>query len=68
MKESEMKESIPLTLKNIQQFLGGVVNLRGENIKVKIEEVFEDLRCKSPESSNDLMDSDVICEGGECAI
>ena len=66
--ESEIYESVPLTLKNIQQFLGGVVNLRGENIKVNIDEVFEDLRCKSPESSNDMMDSDVICEGGECDI
>jgi hypothetical protein len=68
IKEYEIQESLPLTLKNIQHFLGGVVNLRGENIKVNIDEVFEDLRCKSPESSNDMMDSDVICEGGECNI
>jgi hypothetical protein len=66
--ESELQESVPLTLKNIKQFLGGVVNLRGENITVNIDEVFEDLRCKSPESSNGMMDSDVICEGGEYNI
>ena len=67
-KESEIKELIPLTLKNIQQFFGGVVKLGGENIKVKIDEVFEDKRSMYSESSNELMDSDVVCQGGECDI
>jgi hypothetical protein len=67
-KESEIKELIPLTLKNIQQFFGGVVKLGGENIKVKIDEVFEDKRSRCSDSSNELMDSDVVCQGGECDI
>ena len=68
IKESEIKEVIPLTLKNIQQFFGGVVKLGGENIKVKIDEVFEDKKSRRSDSSNELMDSDVVCQEGECDI
>lgn len=68
IKESEIKELAPLTLKNIQNFLGGVVKLGGENIKVKIDEVIDDKRSRHSDSSNELMDSDVVCEGGDCNI
>lgn len=61
---SENIELAPLTLKNVQQFFGDVVKLRGES-KVKIDNIFEDLRRKSPDSLNALMDSDVICEVDE---
>ena len=63
VKESEFKEIAPLTLKNIQNFFGGVVKLGGENIKVKIDEVIEDKRSRRSDSSNELLDSDVVCEG-----
>jgi hypothetical protein len=68
IKESENKDLIPLTLKNIQNYLGDVVKLGGENIKVKIDEVIDDKRSRHSDSSNELMDSDVVCEGGECNI
>jgi len=42
--------------------------LGGENIKVKIDEVIDDKRSRHSDSSNELMDSDVVCEGGECNI
>jgi hypothetical protein len=64
----EIKDVAPLTLKNIQNFFGGVVKLGGENIKVKIDEVIDDKRSRHSDSSNELMDSDVVCEGGECNI
>ena len=64
----ENKDVAPLTLKNIQNFFGGVVKLGGENIKVKIDEVIDDKRSRHSDSSNELMDSDVVCEGGECNI
>jgi hypothetical protein len=68
IKESENKDLVPLTLKNIQNYLGDVVKLGGENIKVKIDEVIDDKRSRHSDSSNELMDSDVVCEGGECNI
>jgi hypothetical protein len=68
IKETENKDVAPLTLKNIQNFFGGVVKLGGENIKVKIDEVIDDKRSRHSDSSNELMDSDVVCEGGDCNI
>ena len=66
--ELENKDVAPLTLKNIQKFFGSVVKLGGENIKVKIDEVIEDKRSRHSDSSNELMDSDVVCEGDNCKI
>jgi hypothetical protein len=63
-REFENIELAPLTLKNVQHFLGDVVKLRGES-KVKIDNICEDLHRKSPDSLNALMDSDVVCEKEE---
>jgi len=66
-KDFEIKEYIdrkerPITLKNMKQYLGNVVRLGNENIKFKIEEIIEDKRSRNSDSSNEMMDIDVICE------
>jgi hypothetical protein len=60
-KETEYKEQ-PLTLKNIKRYLGNVIKLGNENIKYKIDEIIEDKRSRYSDSSNEMMDIDVICE------
>ena len=67
-KDSEITDFTPLTLKNIQKFFGDVVKLGGENIKVKIDEVIEDKLSRRSDSSNELMDIDVVCESENCKI
>jgi hypothetical protein len=57
--EYENRVVAPLTLKNVQNFFGDVVKLRGES---KIDNIFEDLRRKTSHSPTALIDSDVVCE------
>jgi hypothetical protein len=62
--ESKEKER-PLTLNNVKRYLGSVVRLGNENIKFKIDEIIDDKRSKNSDSSNEMMDIDVICESDE---
>jgi hypothetical protein len=65
--ELELKEQLkhkerPFTLKNMKQYLGNVVRLGNENINLKIDEIIDDKRSRHSDSSNDMMDIDVMCE------
>jgi hypothetical protein len=46
----------------MKHYLGSVVRLGNENVKFKIDEIIDDKRSRHSDSSNDMMDSDVICE------
>ena len=52
------------TLNNIKNKIGDVIKLRGEednNIKLQINDIHEEKRSRRSDSSNSLMDFDVVC-------
>ena len=52
-----------LTLNNIKNKIGDVVKLRGEDnhVKLQIDDINEEKRSRRSDSSNSLMDFDVVC-------
>ena len=52
-----------LTLNNIKNKIGDVVKLRGEdeNVKLQFDDINEEKRSRRSDSSNSLMDFDVVC-------
>lgn len=60
--EDNSRKERPLTIKNIKQYLGNVVRLGNENVKFKIDEIIEEKRSIKSVSSNEMMDTDVVCE------
>ena len=53
----------------MQNFFGNVVRLgQDNNIKLKIDEIIEEKTSRRSDSSNELMDFDVVCDGDECNI
>ena len=65
IKEYNDRKERPITLKNMKHYLGSVVRLGNENVKFKIDEIIDDKRSRHSDSSNEMMDSDVICESNE---
>ena len=52
------------TLNNIKKKIGDVVKLIGQeddNIKLQVDDIHEEKRSKRSDSSNSLMDFDVVC-------
>jgi hypothetical protein len=60
--EDNSRKERPLTIKNIKQYLGNVVRLGNDNVKFKIDEIIEEKRSIKSVSSNEMMDTDVVCE------
>jgi Na+-translocating ferredoxin:NAD+ oxidoreductase RnfG subunit len=56
------EDSNILTLNNIKNKIGDVIKLRGEddNVKLQIDDINEEKRSKRSDSSNSLMDFDVV--------
>ena len=57
------EDSNILTLHNIKNKIGDVIKLRGEddNVKLQIDDINEEKRSRRSDSSNSLMDFDVVC-------
>jgi len=64
--EESKNAEMSLTTKNIQKLFGNVIRLKGDNVRLKIDEIVEEKISKRSESSNELMDFDVVCDGEEC--
>ena len=64
--ESDVGNNI-LTLNSIKNKIGDVIKLRGEddNVKLQIDDTNEEKRSKRSDSSNSLMDFDVVCNDNE---
>ena len=60
--ESHEENNI-LTLHNIKNKIGDVIKLGGgdDNVKLQIDDINEEKRSKRSDSSNSLMDFDVVC-------
>jgi hypothetical protein len=61
------EDSNILTLNSIKNKFGDVIKLRGEddNVKLQIDDTNEEKRSKRSDSSNSLMDFDVVCNDNE---
>ena len=60
---NECHEDNILTLNNIKNKIGDVVKLGGENdnVKLQFDDINEEKRSRRSDSSNSLMDFDVVC-------
>jgi hypothetical protein len=54
-----------LTLNNVKNKIGDVIKLAGDgdNIKLQVDDINEEKRSRRSDSSNSLMDFDVVCNG-----
>jgi hypothetical protein len=61
---SDCTEENVMSLKKMNNNIGDVIKLAGEdnNIKIQIEDVPDEKRSKRSDSSNSLMDFDVVCD------
>jgi hypothetical protein len=62
---NECNEYNILTLNNVKKKIGDVIKLAGDgdNIKLQVDDINEEKRSRRSDSSNSLMDFDVVCNG-----